>query len=297
MRRIGLGFACNNACIFCAQGDLRAGGEEEARVEALIEAVEPGEVVAFVGGEPTIHERLPVWIEAAGARGARRVLVQTNGRRLAYAAYARALKEASKSLALEVSLHGSTEPMHDYHTSAPGSFKQTLLGLKNARSIGIETSITAVVTRSNFRHLAEIVAVAHSAGARAVRFAVAEPFGRAGREKDRVIPAFELVKPHLVHAAGEARRLGLGVTVGDRASSLEVLERFAGIGEVEAISTRAPIANVAASAPEGEKRRVSLAVLGRPAPGRQEIRAQTRRSGDDLKAIFPALFDAGGGAG
>jgi MoaA/NifB/PqqE/SkfB family radical SAM enzyme len=305
MRRIGLGFACNNACIFCAQGDLRAGGEEleEGRVEALIEAVEPGEVVAFVGGEPTIHERLPAWIEAAGARGARRVLVQTNARRLAYAAYARALKGASKSLALEVSLHGSTEPMHDYHTSAPGSFKQTLLGLKNARSIGLETAITAVVTRSNFRHLAEIVAVAHSAGARAVRFAVAEPFGRAGRDKDRVIPAWELVKPHLVHAAGEARRLGLGVAVGDRASSPDVLDRFAGIGEVEEVSTRAPIANVTSvtsvsfSAPEGEKRRVSLAVLGRPAPGRQEVRAQARRSGDDLKAIFPALFDAGGGAG
>lgn len=296
MRRIGLGFACNNACVFCAQGDLRSVGEriDEARVEALIEAIKPGETVAFTGGEPTIHERLPAWIEAASARGARRVLIQTNGRRLAYSAYARALKEACPSLALEVSLHGSTEPMHDYHTSSPGSFKQTLLGLKNARSIGIETSITAVVTRSNFRHLAEIVAVAHSAGARAVRFAVAEPFGRAARDRDRVIPAWELVKPLLVHAAAEARRLGLGVAAGDRASSPDVVEQFAGLGEVE---ETAPPPRAAVSSFEGENRRVSLAVLGRPAPGRQEVRAQARRSGDELKAIFPALFEAGGGAG
>lgn len=306
MRRIGLGFACNNACIFCAQGDLRAGGDrDEERVSGLIEAIEADEVVAFVGGEPTLDDRLPAWIKAAGARGARRVLVQTNGRRLAYLAYARALHEASRSLAIEVSLHGSTEPMHDYHTSVPGSFKQTLLGLRNARSIGIETSITSVVTRSNFRHLAEIVAVAHSAGARAVRFALAEPFGRAARERDRVIPALELVKPHLLHAAGEARRLGLGVAIGDRASSPDVLDRFAGLGEVEAVAEPAPAASASSassasekSAPEGEKRRVSLAVLGRPAPGRQEVRAQARRSGDDLKAIFPALFEAaGGGAG
>ncbi|MCK6586064.1 MAG: radical SAM protein [Polyangiaceae bacterium] len=292
MRRIGLGFACNNACVFCAQGDLRAGGDtiDEARVAGLIEAVKPGEIVAFTGGEPTIHERLPAWIEAASARGARRVLVQTNGRRLAYPAYAKVLKEACPSLTLEVSLHGSTEPMHDYHTSVPGSFKQTRIGLKNARSLGIASSITTVVTRSNFRHLAEIVAVAHGAGARAVRFATAEPFGRAAGDKDRVIPAWELVRPHLVHAAGEAKRLGLGVAAGDRASSPDVLERFAGLGEVEA-------PGVSSSCPEGEARRVSLNVLGRPAPGRQEIRAHARRSGDDLKAIFPALFEAGGGAG
>jgi hypothetical protein len=73
------------------------------------------------------------------------------------------------------------------------------------------------------------------------------------------------------------------------------VERFAGLGDVEEI---APVARATvASPPEGERRRVSLAVLGRPAPGKQEIRAQARRSGDDLKAIFPALFDAGGGPG
>jgi hypothetical protein len=76
------------------------------------------------------------------------------------------------------------------------------------------------------------------------------------------------------------------------------VERFAGLGDVEGVEEIAPVARATvASPPEGERRRVSLAVLGRPAPGKQEIRAQARRSGDDLKAIFPALFDAGGGPG
>lgn len=298
MRRIGLGFACNNACVFCAQGDLRSGGEiEAAQIDAQIDAIEPGEVVAFVGGEPSLDERLPELLKAADARGARRVLVQTNGRRLAYLAYAKLLREASARLALDVSLHGSTEPMHDYHTSVPGSFRQTVIGLKNARALGVEASVTAVVTRSNFRHLAEIVAVAHSLSARAVRFAPAEPFGRAARAADRVIPAWELVKPHLLHATGEAKRLGLGVAAFDLASSPDVMERFAGIGEVEEAQPPRPREAAAPSAQEPETKRVSLTVLGRPAPGKQEIRAQVRRSGDDLKAIFPALFDAGGGAG
>jgi MoaA/NifB/PqqE/SkfB family radical SAM enzyme len=74
MRLVALGFSCNNACVFCAQGELRASEPDESvasaggavsgaeRVDNVIRSIEPGEVVAFVGGEPTIHERLPGWI-------------------------------------------------------------------------------------------------------------------------------------------------------------------------------------------------------------------------------------------
>lgn len=305
MRLIALGFACNNACIFCAQGELRAarpspreGEDDAARIDAQIAAILPGETVAFMGGEPTLVERLPSWIQAASARGAARILVQTNARRLAYAAYARGLREASPRLCLDVSLHGSTEPMHDYHTSTPGSFRQTVIGLRNARAAGIDAAVTAVITRSNFRHLAEIAAVAHGAGASAIRFAPAERFGSAARAVDRVVPALELVAPYLARAVVEARRLGLAVVVGDAASAPDARDRFAGLGQVEEVTVgeRAPerfSPGAAAPAP----RRVALKVLGRPAPGKQEVRAQVRRTGDDLKTIFPDLFGGPGGGG
>jgi MoaA/NifB/PqqE/SkfB family radical SAM enzyme len=309
MRRIALGFTCNNACIFCAQGELRSRPEDPsrglvgARIDALVDAIEPGETVAFMGGEPTLEERLPAWIRAADARGAARILVQTNGRRLAYPAYAQALREASTRLVLDASLHGSTEPMHDYHTSAAGSFRQTILGLRNARAQRIEASITTVITRSNFRHLVEIVTLANALGARAVRFAPAEAYGSAARAADRVIPAWDLVKPHLVRAVAEATRLRLGVAVGDIASSPDIVNRFAGIGQVEHLEQAdparcSPSPSATPSAPSSpaeisaQGRRVSLAVLGRPAPAKQEVRAQVRKTGDELRAIFPALFDA-----
>ncbi len=126
MRRIFLGAQCNNACIFCAQGELRRGREnsvENEAVERAIACVEPGETVALLGGEPTLFEALPAWIQALEKRGAARIVVQSNGRRLAYQNYADALKAASSKLSLEVSLHGSTAPMHDYHTQVPGSFQ------------------------------------------------------------------------------------------------------------------------------------------------------------------------------
>lgn len=314
MRVLELGFSCNNACIFCAQGELRsseAGRTEVGREASLADSVEEqlkeivaGEIVAFAGGEPTLAERLPEWIRAAHDRGARSILVQTNGRRLAYQAYARALREASDRLALDVSMHGSTEPMHDYHTATPGSFRQTIKGLRNAQGEGVASAVNVVVTRSNFRHLAEIAKVTRAAGALAIRFAPAEAYGSAARAADRVIPAWELLKPYLAEAVIEARRIGLGVLVGDVASSPSVRERFVGIGQVEDLSAEAVARarSTSARAPDAEPpvddaRRLRLAVYGRPRPARQEVRAQVRQTGEDLRAIFPALFEAAGGAG
>jgi MoaA/NifB/PqqE/SkfB family radical SAM enzyme len=234
VRAISVGFACNNACVFCAQGELRAAkkaaGDDE--VAAAIEAIAEGEVVAFVGGEPTIFESLPAWIRAADDRGARRVIVQTNGRRLAYRAYARALREASAKLALDVSLHGSTAAMHEWHTSVEQSFAQTVQGIRNARAEGIAVGVTTVVTRSNYRHLGEIVRVARAAGAGAIHLAVAQPFGRAARGAPPVVPVPELVAPYRERAIAEAARLGMRILAADRVEA-EVVDLFAGLGEVE----------------------------------------------------------------
>jgi MoaA/NifB/PqqE/SkfB family radical SAM enzyme len=286
MRVIALGPACNNACIFCAQGELRARDPERDVVGAL-SAVAPGDTVAFVGGEPTLHDELPRWIASADARGASSIVVQTNGRRLAYATYARVLREASPRLGLEVSLHGASEAMHDYHTQVSGSFRQTALGLRHARAEGLPTYVTTVVTRSNFRHLAEILRVAHACGARAHQLVVAEPVGSASRAVDRVVPALELVRPYLLQAVAEARRLGLALRVGDQASDPSLFERFAGLGEVEPAS--------ALRAPAAANGKLSLQVLGRPAPARREERTHDRRTGEDLRAILPDLFAEGDG--
>jgi len=149
MRVIHVGFACNNACAFCAQGALRAErpAAPDEDLERAIDAIRPGETVAFVGGEPTLFAALPEWIRAADARGAASVLVQTNGRRLAYRAFARALREASPRLRLDVSLHGATAPMHDWHTGTEGSFAQTVQGLRHARVERIPAGVTVVITR------------------------------------------------------------------------------------------------------------------------------------------------------
>jgi MoaA/NifB/PqqE/SkfB family radical SAM enzyme len=288
MRVVALSFACNNACIFCAQGKLRETApamDADAAVERAAAALRPGEAVALVGGEPTLDERLPSFIGVLDAAGAGRILVQTNGRRLAYRSYARSLREASPRLEIEVSLAGSTEPMHDYHTGTPGSFKQTVLGLRNARAEKLPASVSLVITRSNFRHLADVVRLCHAVGARSVRFVPAQPFGAALANRDRVVPALEMVGPYLALAMNEASKLGLPARLDATGAPEEgPAGAFAGLGPVE------PPAPPADEEEAGRRRR-SLAIFGRPSPGRREERGPSRRTGDELRTILPALFD------
>lgn len=284
MRAVALTLSCNNACVYCAQGELRANTLSEAAVEQAFASILPGDTVALVGGEPTLDPRLSERIREAHARGAARVIVQTNGRRLAYRAYVHELAAASERLSFDVSLAGSTEAMHDYHTAAPGSFKQTLQGLGNARAEGIPTAVSVVVTRSNFRHLVEVVRLVARLGARALRLVAAAPFGRAARALDRVVPAPELTRAYLAAAVEEARQLGLGVVVGDRAAPEDALGLFAGLGLVERVPS-AP----ARSVPQRPARDGGTPPV-RPAPGRGEVRAHARRTGTALDALFPELF-------
>jgi len=228
VRAISLGFACNNACVFCAQGALRV-TEPRAGVEAVEQALveaRPGESVALVGGEPTLFEELPRWIEALGARGVASIVVQTNGRRLAYRAYAARLAATSRALRLDVSLPGSTAPMHDWHTAVAGSFSQTIAGMRSARAVGIPFGVTIVATRANYRHLSEIVRVAHAVGAAAVHLRPVADVGRAAQGPVAAPPA--LLAPHLARALGEARRLGLSAFEG-----AGPVAGFAGLGIVE----------------------------------------------------------------
>lgn len=231
MRAIALGLTCNNACIFCAQGDLSA--QHPGRPEVRLDEIRPNDVVAFIGGEPTLDDELAAFVRGAHARGARRIVVQTNGRRFAYRAYTRVMREASDKLCLDVSLHGSTAAMHDYHTRTVGSFQQTAVGVRNARGEGIDVGVTVVVTRSNYRHLVEIVQLAHGLGATAVKFVMAERIGRTVHAADSIVPPIELVQPHLTRATREASRCGLGWVVGDRSSTPIVRDGFAGVGQVQ----------------------------------------------------------------
>ena len=226
VHRVALGFACNNACVFCAQGRLRDAPPDDD--PAIASAVAAGDTVFFQGGEPTLDADLPGRVARAAASGAALVVVQTNARRLAYSAYTDALARAGGGrLALDVSLHGATHDMHDFHTSARGSFAQTVAGLRQARRARIPAGITVVYTRSSYRHLVDIARIASALGAAAVRFQPVAPLGRASIEPSRLLAPEALARPFVAAAVREAQRLGVGGAF-----------PFAGLGVAEPVAKK-----------------------------------------------------------
>ncbi len=213
------------------------------RLEAQPSSDEPveGERVVFQGGEPLLDLRLEDRVRDVRSRGALDVVLQTNARTLTHAR-AVALRAAGVG-ALDVSLHGVTAAMHDFHTQAPGSFEETLAGMRAAREAGLVFGVSVVVTRSNFRHLAEIVALVAELGATAVHFVAVAPHGRALTHAAMLVPPPALVADPLAHAVAIASKRALRVVLADRPDPL-----FAGLGAT------APLAAAGAGGPPQEER-------------------------------------------
>ena len=282
MYLIRLGSLCNNACVFCAQH----GEEHPAQpdlpglVEEQIRGVPSSGVVAFVGGEPTVHEQLPHWIERAARQGASHIWVQTNGRRLAYAAYAKRLAEAGVD-AVEISLHGPTAAIHDYHVSVQGAFAQTCRGVRHARAAGVSVVVSCVWTRSNYRNTLELVRLVRTLGATALRCRYPVREGKAALHAPRVLPPKQLIAPYAKRAKSYADAVGFSLTM-DGIHSVASADLF-----VPYIADLRP--SEASSVEPMEPPRATR--QRRVIPGREEQRTKVERTGAALRDVFPSLFD------
>jgi len=268
---VELGPRCNNRCVFCAQAWER---DATAPVVALPEDLR-GERVGIVGGEPTIQPELVSIVAAVRARGAAEVIVQTNGRRLSYGRYVGELLGAGVT-GFDVSLQGSTGPMHDYHTRVQGSFGQTARGIRNARGAGVRVVVSTVVTRSNYRHLAEVVEVARALGAGMVRLRAVKRVGAGHDAWARLMPRPELARPSVRMAVQAGQRLGVPVVA--LAQGGDPIVDWVGGPEVEA----------GEQGPRGVE-------LTRARPARGEDRTGGARTGEALRDILPGLFGEEGG--
>lgn len=57
---------------------------------------------------------------------------------------------------IAIPIHGSTEKVHDFITQTPGSFIQTLTGIKNLLKLGAAVEVRIVVSRVNGEDLVNI---------------------------------------------------------------------------------------------------------------------------------------------
>ena len=168
--KLFLGSECNNACTECPVRQEEKAHTLDDLIKQVDSADDP-ENIELCGGEPTLHEGLLSLIAHSRSRGARRIKLVTNGRRLGEWDLLTSLAGEGCRL-FEVKIHGSSPQTHEAVTRVRGSFDQTVRGFQNLKTLSssekyvdaIYVAARVPVTRFNFEALTSTVALAVSFG-------------------------------------------------------------------------------------------------------------------------------------
>lgn len=180
MPDIGLWHRCNSHCVMCTNMDsfinsdnrhydlasqLRKLRKFAATRSARVYARNGGETdyVLFTGGEPTLHpDFFKLMGEFRKALPAMPFCLLTNGRAFAYPEVVKkTLTLLDSPLSVAVPIHGHDARSHDAVTRAPGSFRQTLDGLRNLflfRGPGQEIEIRVILHKRSAAGLDSLLA-------------------------------------------------------------------------------------------------------------------------------------------
>jgi len=182
---INIGKACNNACVFCANGARRRGergwvpAETVAR-EIRRRAAEGFTSLGFLGGEPTVYPPMIDLIRDARGRGFSRITVVTNGRRLGDAALLDRFLEAGVTR-FSLSIHSHEQTVEDRLCMRRGAFREKIAAIDNlvraaaAGRLPDGLSLNSCIHGLNYRVLPGMAQFFHARGVRDMRFNCLRP--------------------------------------------------------------------------------------------------------------------------
>lgn len=147
---------CNQYCRFCSNPSSGWILDLETAKRQVDDFVERGYFgIILTGGEPSLSEIVPEITRYAVSRGLH-VRMITNGSQLATPGLAEAYVEAGLRH-FHVSIHSCREPLEDFLTGVPGSFRLAVDALANLGRVGATVNINTVINKFNADHLDENV--------------------------------------------------------------------------------------------------------------------------------------------
>jgi len=164
---LALTYRCNNACPHCYVARATDYPEmDTAAWKAVLDRVWEVSIphVCFTGGEATLRVDLVELVGYAEGLGLVTGLL-TNGRRLSDPAYVHALVAAGLDH-VQITLESHDEAVHDGMVAAPGAWRQTVQGVRNAVAAGLYTTTNTTLTHDNVKvaGVADMVAFIASLG-------------------------------------------------------------------------------------------------------------------------------------
>lgn len=167
-----LGYACNRSCRFCfvEKQDRARFGRPPAFAEISSGIYAAGargfSSLALLGGEPTLYPELPKLIRVAKRTGYKRVLLFSNGLKLADNDFLRRLADAGlDGVSLNIPSHRET--VFTFLTRRERSFPLLLQALENLARLKVPASAVCVLNRLNYKTLSDYAAFYSPRGVRA----------------------------------------------------------------------------------------------------------------------------------
>jgi MoaA/NifB/PqqE/SkfB family radical SAM enzyme len=195
---IKIGFACNNRCEFCVQGDKRSqyGPRPVEQVRADLEEGRRrgASGIVITGGEPTVHANVLDVARLAREMGYDTVQIQSNGRMFSHRPFCEAAVAAGAN-EFALALHGASAATHDRLTRAPGAFRQVVLGIRNLVRLDQRVLSNTVITSLNYRELPDVARLLVQLGVHQYQFAFVHILGTAAKNASWLVPRKTDVMP------------------------------------------------------------------------------------------------------
>jgi radical SAM protein with 4Fe4S-binding SPASM domain len=207
---IALTFRCQNNCIHCYAGGPHETPElSTSRWKEVIDRLsEIGVfIVTFTGGEPTLHEDLPELLQYAQDKGMVTGLI-TNGRKLKDKEYVAFLEKAGLDF-VQVTLESHKPAVHDLMTAAEGSWKETVVGIKNAVRSQIYVTTNTTLSKHNAPDFLRTIDYIKELGVAAFGCNSLIYSGKANEVSQEFTLPIEDLKPLLTKVRDKAQQLNL----------------------------------------------------------------------------------------
>lgn len=200
-RRVDIktGYTCNNNCKFCVQAHNRQyGNKSTAEIKkALVDAKENNcQGVVFTGGEFTVRKDCFDLVKYAKEQGFESIQLQSNGRMFSSMEFCKRMIKAGAN-EFSPALHGHRAEVHDYLTSSPGAFNQTVQGIKNLRKLRQYLVMNSVIVKPNYRYAPQLAKLLCELGVNQFQFAFVHAIGNAENNFESMIPYKTLAMPYL----------------------------------------------------------------------------------------------------
>ncbi len=216
MLSIHLTDLCNNNCRFCIVGSpfLRENKVSKDKIFSFLQdnRNQGYKAVNLHGGEPTTRKDFFEILKKIKDCGYPRIILQTNGRKLSKMDYAQKAVDQGITKVV-VSVHGSKSEIHDYITQKPGSFKHTIKGIKNMKSLGIHVRTNSVLSKLNDKDFPAIMNVLLKLGVDHVNISAIHTSGTAFSNFDQVVPEYADIYSYLKESVDLITAAGVTLTL------------------------------------------------------------------------------------